>query len=157
MKMLMVCLGNICRSPIAEGVMQQKAFAAGLPWQIDSAGTNGYHTGEAPHPHSQKICKSNGIDISQQRSKKFVREDIHRYDIIFAMANDVIDDIKRIAGKDFDATKVELFLNILHPGEDKDVPDPWYGNEAGYQPVYEMIERASTAWLLHFQQFSTQS
>lgn len=157
MKVLMVCLGNICRSPIAEGVMQQKAIAAGLRWQIDSAGTNGYHTGEAPHPHSQKICIANGIDISHQRSRKFVREDLHRYDKIFAMANDVMDDIKHISGKDFNSKKVELFLNILHPGEEREVPDPWYGNESGYKPVYDMIERASIAWLQYLQQYSTQS
>src|SRR5215510_15835414 len=101
MKILMVCLGNICRSPLAEGILQEKAWKAGLKWSVESAGTNGYHTGEAPHRLSQKVAKSNGIDISKQRSRNFVPEDLKRFDKIYAMSIDVIDDMKRIARKDF--------------------------------------------------------
>ena len=142
MKILMVCLGNICRSPLAEGILEHKAKKAGLNWQIDSAGTNGYHTGEAPHRLSQKVAKLNGIDICHQRARQFVKEDMNRYDKIYAMAADVIDDIKSIAREKYDPTKVKLFLNELHPGRDMDVPDPWYGPEPGYHDVYKLIEEA---------------
>jgi protein-tyrosine phosphatase len=140
MRVLMVCLGNICRSPLAEGILQEKIKGTGLQWTVDSAGTNGYHTGEAPHHLSQKVAKLNGIDISQQRSRQFTATDIDHFDKIYAMASDVLDDIKRIAGKKYDATKVDLFLNELHANSNADVPDPWYGAEDGYHKVYELID-----------------
>jgi protein-tyrosine phosphatase len=142
MKILMVCLGNICRSPLAEGILQHKAFEAGLSWSVESAGTNGYHTGEAPHHLSQKVAKLNGIDICQQRSRKFVADDFDIYDKIYAMASDVITDMRRIAKGKFDAGKVDLLMNELYPGRNLDVPDPWYGPEPGYHEVYKMIEKA---------------
>ncbi len=145
MKILMVCLGNICRSPLAEGILQEKAFKAGLNWSVESAGTNGYHDGEAPHRLSQKVAKMNGIDISSQRSRKFTTADFEMYDKIYAMAGDVINDMRRISGKKFDASKVELLMNELHPGKDMDVPDPWYGTEPGYHDVYKMIDAACDA------------
>lgn len=139
MKILMVCLGNICRSPLAEGILQQMADDAGLNWTVESAGTNGYHTGEAPHRLSQKVATLNGIDISQQRSRKFVKEDLVRYNKIYAMANDVLLDIKQIAGNSYNPQKVELFLNEIYEGENRDVPDPWYGDEDGYHEAFEII------------------
>lgn len=142
MKILMVCLGNICRSPLAEGILQEKAFKAGLTWSIESAGTNSYHTGEPPHPLSQKVAKLNGIDISRQRARRFTPEDFEVYDKIYALAADVLEDIRRIAGKKFDPAKVDLLLNELYPGENRDVPDPWYGPEAGYHEVYKLIDKA---------------
>lgn len=145
MKILMVCLGNICRSPLAEGILQHKARQAGLKWTVESAGTNRYHIGEAPHPLSQKVARLNGIDISRQRARRFVSEDLDEYDKVYAMAKDVIDEMKKIAGHKFDATKVELLLNELFPGENKDVLDPWYGPEPGYHQVYKMIEDACDA------------
>jgi protein-tyrosine phosphatase len=140
---LMVCLGNICRSPLAEGILQEKARAAGLDWEVDSAGTNGYHVGEAPHPLSQKVARHNGLDISRQRARRFTAADFQRFDKIYAMAGDVIDDMRRIAGRQFDPSKVELLMNEVHPGRDEDVPDPWYGPEPGYHEVYEMIDSAA--------------
>jgi len=140
MKILMVCLGNICRSPLAEGILQDKAFKAGLNWSIESAGTNSYHTGEPPHLLSQKVAKLNGIDICQQRARRFVAEDFEVYDKIYALAADVLDDIKRISKKKFDATKVDLLMNELYPGKNRDVPDPYYGTEPGYHEVYKMID-----------------
>ncbi len=145
MKILMVCLGNICRSPLAEGILQNKIEAAGLDWYVDSAGTNGYHTGEAPHRLSQKVSLHNGIDISTQVSRKFSKEDFDRFDLIYAMAADVIDDMKMIAGNKFDASKVDLLLNEIYPGENRDVPDPWYGAEPGYHKVFDLIDRACDA------------
>ena len=142
MKILMVCLGNICRSPIAEGVLQHKANLSGLQWKVDSAGTNGYHTGEPPHLLSQKIAKANGIDISNQESRPFVKEDFKKYDIIYAMAADIISEMRRIGAEHFDEEKVVLFLNELYPGLNKNVPDPWYSNsDDAYEEVYELIDR----------------
>ena len=145
MKILMVCLGNICRSPLAEGILEHKAKQAGLAWQIDSAGTNGYHTGEAPHRLSQKVAKLNGIDICNQKARQFVKEDFDSYDKIYALADDVLDDIKHIAKQKFDSSKVDLLLNELHPGKNRSVPDPWYGPEPGYHEVYKLIEQACDA------------
>jgi len=145
MKILMVCLGNICRSPMAEGILQQKALQAGLNWKVDSAGTNGYHTGETPHPLSQKVARLNGIDISKQRARNFVEEDFNRFDKIYAMAGDVLDDISSIAGKRFDPVKADLLLNELFPGENRDIPDPWYGAEEGYHEVFKIMNEACDA------------
>jgi len=142
MKILMVCLGNICRSPLAEGILKNKIRKHGLDWQVDSAGTNHYHTGEPPHRLSQKVALQHGIDISTQRARDFVPADLERYDKIFAMSNDVIHDMRRIAGRKFDASKIELLMNVLEPGKNFEVPDPWYGPESGYHTVYKLIEEA---------------
>lgn len=139
MKILMVCLGNICRSPLAEGILQDKALKAGLSWKVDSAGTNGYHTGEPPHHLSIKIAGENGINISKQRSRRFTASDFEDYDLIYAMADDVLDDMKRIGRNNFDSAKVRLFLEESFPGEKRDVPDPWSGPEKGYHEVFEII------------------
>ena len=145
MRILMVCLGNICRSPLAEGILQQKAAAAGLNWTVESAGTNGFHVGEPPHHLSQKLAKSNGLDISRQVARRFAPADFENYDIIYVMAKDVLDEMKEISGNKFEAGKVDFFLNALHPGGDNDVPDPWYGGEEGYTEVYSIINSACDA------------
>jgi len=145
MKILMVCLGNICRSPLAEGILKEKAAKAGLHWTVESAGTNGYHDGDAPHHLSQKVAKLNGIDICNQRSRKITPEDFNKFDKIYAMSSDVIDEMKWIAKKKYDASKVELLMNELKPGKNLDVPDPWYGPEPGYHAVYKMIDEACEA------------
>nr|WP_214460518.1 low molecular weight protein-tyrosine-phosphatase [Flavihumibacter fluvii] len=141
----MVCLGNICRSPLAEGIMQQKVAEAGLHWQIDSAGTNGFHDGEAPHQLSQKVARLNGIDISRQKARKFVAADFDRFDIIYAMAPDVLDEMKSIARNQYDSSKAMLLLDILYPGQQREVPDPWYGPEPGYHEVFRLIDEACDA------------
>ena len=140
MRILMVCLGNICRSPIAEGVLRHKAAAAGLDWTIDSAGTEPYHIGKAPHHYSQKVCKSYGIDISAQRARRFMPADLTSYDIIYAMAEDVQQSMREIGGRYADYSRVMLFLDELNPGAGESVPDPWYGEESAYGPVYELID-----------------
>lgn len=157
MKILMVCLGNICRSPLAEGILQHKASQAGLNWEVDSAGTNGYHTGEAPHPLSQKVASLNGIDICKQRARRFVASDIDKYDRIYALAEDVYRDIKRIAGNKFNPDKVDLLMNELHPGKNMDVPDPWYGPEPGYHDVYAMINEVCDEIIKKYSDTSTLS
>ncbi|MEO7265947.1 MAG: low molecular weight protein-tyrosine-phosphatase [Ferruginibacter sp.] len=145
MKILMVCLGNICRSPLAEGVLQHKAKEAGLNWTIESAGTNSYHIGEAPHELSQKVAQLNGIDISCQVARRFTKKDFEVFDKIYAMAGDVMDDIKQISGNSFDECKVTLFLNELYPGKNMDMPDPWYGTEPGYHEVFSLVEKTCEA------------
>ena len=138
----MVCLGNICRSPLAEGILQDKAFKAGLTWSVESAGTNSYHTGEPPHPLSQKVARMKGLDISHQRARRFIAADFENYDKIYALAEDVLDEIKRIAKNKFDGQKIDLLMNELYPGENRDVPDPWSGPEKGYHEVFSLIESA---------------
>ena len=145
MKILMVCLGNICRSPLAEGILQHKANEAGLNWTIESASTNGIHVGEAPHHFIQKVAKQNGINICNQLSRKFEAKDFEKYNKIYVMAADVMQDVKRIAGEYFNEHKADYFLNELHAGKNEDVPDPWYGNEDGYTIVYELINKTCDA------------
>jgi protein-tyrosine phosphatase len=137
----MVCLGNICRSPIAEGVLRFKAAEAGLNWMVESAGTESYHIGEAPHKFSQKICTTKGVDISLQKARQFKAADLGAFDKIYAMADDVYNEIRRIAGPNADMTKVDYFLNELDAGNNGSVPDPWSGPEEGYTAVYDLIER----------------
>lgn len=145
MKILMVCLGNICRSPLAEGILQEKVFRAGLSWEVASAGTNSYHLGEPPHPLSQKVARQNGIDISGQRARRFTAHDFDTFDKIYALAGDVMEEIKRIAKDKFNPAKAELLMNEIYPKTDLDVPDPWYGPEAGYHEAFRMIEKACDA------------
>jgi protein-tyrosine phosphatase len=147
MKILMVCLGNICRSPMAEGILQNKCTKAELDWLIDSAGTNGFHNGEAPHHLSQKVAALHHINLQHQISRQFTVADIENFDIIYALANDVLQDIKKIAGQKYDASKIKLLMNELHPNKNIDVPDPWYGNEQGYHEVYTMLDKACDAVL----------
>ncbi len=142
MKVLMVCLGNICRSPLAEGILQHKANAAGLNWQVESAGTSNYHPGDAPHVLSQKVALLNGIDISAQRARQFNKTDFTIYDRIYAMDMDNYEDIKIMSGNLWNESKVDLLLNELYANEDRGVPDPWYGKEDGYHKVFAMISDA---------------
>ena len=150
MKVLVVCLGNICRSPLAEAILQDKADRAGLHWKVDSAGTNSYHIGEPPHVLSQKVARINGLEICHQRARKFTAQDFEDYDLVFALAGDVLEDIGRIAGKRFDKSKTFLLLDDLYPGEHRDVPDPWYGPEPGYHETWELISRACDAIIVRY-------
>ena len=138
----MVCLGNICRSPLAEGILQHQANLAGLDWVVDSAGTAGYHIGEQPHVLSQKTALFNGIDISSQRCRQFRKEDMAEYDRIFVMDRNNYEEVKRISNHAWDANKVGLLLDQLYPGQEREVPDPWYGTEKDYHLVFELIDKA---------------
>lgn len=142
MKILMVCLGNICRSPLAEGIMQAVAAEAGLDWTVDSAGTANYHVGEPPHRLSQKVSKLNGIDISQQRCRQFRAKDMLEYDRIYVMDTNNYADVQRMSGQYWAPEKTSLLLDALWPGQNKSVPDPWYGEEDGYHDVFALIKRA---------------
>jgi len=141
----MVCLGNICRSPLAEGILQHKIHQSGLHWEVDSAGTNGFHQGEQPHPLSQKVAKMKGIDITKQQCRRFVKEDFQRFDKIYAMAADVLEEMRWIGKDKYDGAVVDLLLNEVYPGEYLDIPDPWYGAEPGYHKVYDLIDQACEA------------
>lgn len=151
MRVLMVCLGNICRSPLAEGILQEKVNKAGLNWVVDSAGTNHYHTGDPPHPLSQKVALANGIDITQQRARRFATEDLNQFDKIYALAGDVLKDIQRISGSKFDSSKVDLLLNEQYPGKNLDVPDPYYGGEPDFHEVFELLDQVCDQLILKYQ------
>ena len=137
----MVCLGNICRSPIAEGVLQFQAQQAGLDWVVDSAGTESYHIGKPPHQLSCKVAAGNHIDIRSQKARQFVPEDFDHFDKIYVMAADVLENVKSMAGEKYRDEKVDFFLNELFPGENRDMPDPWYGTEKDFHIVYDLIDR----------------
>jgi len=143
MKILMVCLGNICRSPLAAGILQHKAGMAGLDWEVDSCGTSTYHIGDPPHKLSQKVAKQHGVDISNQRGSQFKKEDMLTFDRIYAMDSDNYNDIKRMSGQLWSEGKTDLILNELYPGQNRSVPDPWWGGEEDFEKVYEMLDKAA--------------
>ncbi|CAN5140955.1 low molecular weight protein-tyrosine-phosphatase [soil metagenome] len=145
MRILMVCLGNICRSPLAEGILKHKAKKAALDWTIDSAGTAHQLTGAAPHKLSQKVAAMNGIDIGYQQCRQFVKEDILNFDRIYVMDSENYNDVKKISGNLWNENTVELIMNELHPGKNINIPDPWFGTEEGYHKVYKMISDACDA------------
>lgn len=142
MKILMVCLGNICRSPMAEGILTQMSKEKGLNWEIDSAGTESFHVGEQPHRHSQKVALSNGIDLTNQRARRFIRDDFQHYDKIYVMAQDVYSEVMAIGGKVADPSRVDLLLNEIKPGANRSVPDPWYGGADGFHDAWKLIYTA---------------
>jgi len=141
----MVCHGNICRSPLAEGILQYKANAAGLNWKVDSAGTSDEHEGDQPHRLSQKVARINGIDISNQCSRPFRKTDMLGYDKIYVMDSYNYINIKRMSKELWNEKKVDLLMNELYPGKNINVPDPWYGEEDGYHEVFKMISEACDA------------
>lgn len=153
MKILMVCLGNICRSPLAEGIMRHKAQAAGLPWHIDSAGTGAWHAGEPPHRLSQKIARHYGVDISSQRARQFSASDCELFDAIYFMDYHNLEDARQMSGQYWRHEKACLLLDVLHPGQQRGVPDPYYGTEQDYHQVFAMIDEACQAIISrHLQQ-----
>jgi protein-tyrosine phosphatase len=145
MKILMICHGNICRSPLAEGILQHKANAAGLNWKVDSAGTSNEHEGDEPHHLSQKVARMNSIDISGQCSRQFRKTDMLKYDKIYVMDSENYIDIKRMSKELWNENKVDLLMNELYPNRNINVPDPWYGGEDGYHKVFKMINDACDA------------
>lgn len=138
-KVLMVCLGNICRSPLAEGILQAKASDIAL--YVDSAGTASYHIGNAPDPRSIAVARKHNIDISRQRCRQFRVEDFEDFDRIFAMDFSNYDHIVRMAPDDRARQKVALLLDILDEPL-SEVPDPYFGGPDGFDHVFELIDRA---------------
>lgn len=137
-KILMVCLGNICRSPLAEGLLASK-----LPkdkFIVDSAGTGNYHIGKKPDPRSVAVAEKNGLDITYQKARQFSSKDFDEFDYIFAMDNSNYDNIIDLAKNEEQKAKVDLILNHLFPGDNVDVPDPYFGLQNGFEMVYNMLD-----------------
>ena len=140
MKILMVCLGNICRSPLAEGILQSKVNNKEV--QVDSAGTAAYHVGQLPDKRSIAVAKKNGIDLTNQRARKFKVADFDTFDIIFTMDHSNFHSIVDLARSKADEKKVHAILNKLMLFESREVPDPYYGGEQGFENVYLMLDKA---------------
>ncbi len=136
----MVCLGNICRSPLAEGILQSKLSSQSF--FVDSAGTAGYHVGELPDRRSIEVAKKYGIDITNQRSRKFVKSDFEDFDLIYAMDESNYSNIVSMTDDYNETQKVKMILNELYPNENRSVPDPYYGGDQGFENVYRMLDEA---------------
>ena len=141
-KILMVCLGNICRSPLAEGIMRAK-----LPenYIVDSAGTGAWHSGQLPDKRSVTTAKNRGLDITNQRARQFKVSDFDTFDYIYVMDNSNYKDVISLAPTEESKSKVKLILNEIFPNENVDVPDPYYGGDDGFENVFDMLDQACEA------------
>jgi protein-tyrosine phosphatase len=137
---LMVCLGNICRSPLAEGVLKSKVNSKNF--FVDSAGTGAWHIGNPPDPRSIEVASKYGIDIASQKARQFEQEDFDKFDFIYVMDASNYQNVLKLSRNKEDRSKVKMILNELYPGENKEVPDPYYGGELGFEKVYQMLEEA---------------
>ena len=139
---LMVCLGNICRSPLAHGILSHKASLENLPIRVDSTGTGSWHVGSAPDPRSIATAKKYGIDISKQKARQFNTHDFNEFDHIYVMDKSNLTDVLRLASTKKDSQKVELILKQLESPEVLSVPDPYYGGDHGFEHVYHLLDKA---------------
>ena len=140
MKILMVCLGNICRSPLAEGILAHKTKH--LNFEVDSAGTAAYHVGKLPDSRSIEIAEKYNIDLSQQRARQFSRADFDEFDIIYAMDTNNYAHLISLSSNETERKKVRMILNEINPNACESVPDPYYGGGDGFQKIYAMLEKA---------------
>lgn len=143
-KILMVCLGNICRSPMAEGILRNHVERAGLKVIVDSAGTSGYHAGSAPDFRAVRTLKKNGIDISGLSARQFTINDFDNFDFIYVMDTSNLINVLNLARNEKDKKKVILIMNEANPNKNQSVPDPYYGGIEGFEEVYTMLDQAST-------------
>lgn len=141
-KVLFVCLGNICRSPTAEAVFRARADAAGLKVYIDSAGTSGWHIGEAPDPRSIEAGEARGYSFKGQVSRKVIRADFGEFDHVLAMDEANLEDLKKTCPESY-LSRVRLFLDYMPKASTREVPDPYYGGSDGFFHVLDLIEQAS--------------
>ncbi len=141
MKILMVCLGNICRSPMAEGILRHKIKQHNLDWEVSSCGTGAWHVGEAPDKRAQKILKKYGIDISTQKAQKLDPNLFNDFDLIFAMDSINYSDVIHHIKNDDEKIKVELIMNLVEAGKNQNIPDPYFDDNL-YEVVYEMLDKA---------------
>jgi protein-tyrosine phosphatase len=144
MRILFVCMGNICRSPTAEGVIRHALKEAGLDQSvhIDSAGTHGYHIGEPPDPRAQQVAASRGYDISGLRGRKVGGIDFEHFDLVLAMDQDNLRNLKRVCPPQYHQ-KVRLLLSFSRKYPNLDVPDPYFGGSRGFEDVLDMVEDAA--------------
>lgn len=140
-KILMVCLGNICRSPLAEGILKSKIDPDKI--HVESAGTGDWHIGQLPDKRSVKVAKEHNLDITDQRGRQFNTSDFDKFDMIFVMDNSNYGDVMAMARNEDDQKKVHLMLNEIFPDENLDVPDPYMGGESGFKQVYDMLDQAT--------------
>ena len=136
----MVCLGNICRSPLAQGILETKIQEKKLNWSVDSAGTASYHAGELPDQRSIQTARDHGIDLTDQRSRKVTQNDFEDFDLILAMDASNYNNLRRLVKLDEQLEKIKMILNYSHPKENRQVPDPYY--EGGFEKVYQMLDEA---------------
>jgi protein-tyrosine phosphatase len=144
-KILMVCLGNICRSPLAEGIMQSKLTSK--VFMVDSAGTAGYHIGACPDPRSIVVAKKHGLDISSQKCRQFEVADFDIFDHILVMDNSNYENVVKLARTPEDTLKVTLILEQLQANQKLEVPDPYYGGAHGFEEVYDLLNNACDAFI----------
>ena len=144
-RILMVCLGNICRSPLAHGVLESQL--SDIDFYVDSAGTGAYHIGNPPDQRSIDVARQNGLDISNQQARQFKKNDFDAFDIIYAMDQSNYANIIKLAKSESDIKKVKLFLDENPSVADKNVPDPYYGDEDGFENVYRLVE--DTCKIIH--------
>ncbi|WBL26361.1 low molecular weight protein-tyrosine-phosphatase [Zunongwangia sp. HGR-M22] len=141
-RILMVCLGNICRSPLAEGLLKSKVNPEEI--YVDSAGTGNYHIGDLPDRRSIATAKQHNLDITDQRGRQLSTEDLNSFDHIFVMDNSNYRDSIALAKTEDQKEKIKLILNEIFPGENVDVPDPYFGGDQGFENVYQMLDEATT-------------
>jgi protein-tyrosine phosphatase len=141
----MVCLGNICRSPLADGLLRNKVSEKKLPWIVDSAGTAGYHIGNPPDHRMIQTAKENGIDISGLRARQFTSQDYEDFDRIYVMDQSNYNNVLRLANTNADRQKVYLLLDHLYPNKQLEVPDPYYGNQSDFDAVFTLVNDATEA------------
>jgi protein-tyrosine phosphatase len=146
---LFVCLGNICRSPMGEGILRYKAKQKGLRLKIDSAGTGHWHTGETPDKRAIKTAKDHGVDISQLVARQIVVEDFDKFDLILVADAEVYNGVLAIARNEHDKKKVEFIMNMVYPGSNKAVPDPYFGGMDGFEKVFDMLDKACESIILN--------
>lgn len=142
-RILMVCLGNICRSPMAEGIMRYRAKEAGLHIEVDSAGTANYHVGNEPDHRAIRCMLRHGIDISHLRGRQFSVEDFELFDRIYVMDASNYQNILNMALNEKHRSKVEMILNEVTPGQNLPVPDPWFGDMTDFENVFDMLDEAA--------------
>lgn len=151
MKFLMVCLGNICRSPLAEGILKHKIDVEGLNWKVDSAGTSGYHNGALPDERSIAVAKEHNLDITDQKSRKLTLQDLENFDIIYVMDSSNYNDVMDLCETTIQKSKVRLIMNMVMPERNIAVPDP-YWKDSGFKDVYLMLEEACEAIIKEYKQ-----
>jgi protein-tyrosine phosphatase len=144
MKVLMVCLGNICRSPMADGLLRKKMIDHQIDGSVDSAGTIGLHAGGAPDARMQSTAKSHGYPIDDLIARQFVLEDFDRFDVIYVMDKNNFIDILKIARNEQDKQKIHLILNESFPKKDREVPDPYFGGIQGFEDVFKLLDDATS-------------